>query len=456
MKNYFIVLFIILLNSCGIVDFTTSDSLKTNPSDYNQVLEKNENIYVKFGFSPDHASAQAAFEVQDCIGRVGGTFTWEKSVMTFHPQKDFSIARRYMLKYAGQVLDTSGKERTYNLYIPFYYVTKTDSYPVISMNPADGTVIQGQKKVVFTFSSGMDADTLLRSFSITPTIACSKEWNSSFTQLKVTPETAWKDHTVYTFAFSKDMCTKGGVSLPEKVSWVLYSVSGAKNPAVQSVCTVLNDGIKFPVVISGLSGIKGQNAIQITFSEEMDREKTEDALSVIPNIQGRTYWASDSILMFIPETDWEYDTRYNMVISTAAESRNGLHLKDDFEICFTPDISKQSLIRIEGKKSDGFPISSYRADQEIEIDVGTDQDPENIYTFGFVLSNKLRTDLEKESLYTGITLKSLFPPGIPNPKVVSQFWTGDNMVHITYTGFIPAGSIYSLGALGEKITVRAK
>ena len=456
MKNYFIILVIILFSSCGVVDFSPPDSIKTNPSDYNQVLAKNENIYVEFGFSPDHASAQAAFEIQDCIGRVGGTFSWEKTVMTFHPQKDFSIARRYMLKYAGQVLDTSGKERTYNLYIPFYYVNRTDSPPVISMTPSDGTVIQGQKKIVFTFSKGMDADTLLRSFSITPAIACSKEWNSSFTQLKVTPETAWKDHTVYTFAFSKDMCTKEGVSLPEKVSWVLYSSSDAKIPVVQSVCTVLNDGIEFPIIQSGLNGITSQDAIKIIFSDDMNREKTEDALSVIPHIQGRIYWASDSVLLFIPETDWEYDTKYNMVVSTAAESRKGLSLKDNFEICFTPDISKQLLMRIDGKKSDGFPISTYRSEQEIEIDVGTEQDPENMYTFGFILSNNLETVLEKEAFFAGITLKSLFPPGIPNPKVVSQFWTEDDMVYVTYTGFIPEGSIYSLGAVGERITVRTK
>ena len=456
MRKVLCILSIFLYSSCGVVDLNLSDSLRTNPSGYNQVLAKDEDIYVDFGFSPDHASAQAAFGVQDHTGRVEGTFSWEKSVMTFHPQQGFSVAQRYLLKYAGQVLDSSGKGRTYNIYIPFYYVNKPDSSLSVSMVPADGNEIQGQKKVVFTFSKGMNINTLLRSFSIVPEIDCTKVWNSSCTQLTVIPQTSWKDHTVYTFSFSQDLCSKEGIPLPQKVSYVLYSTSGAKNPAVQSACTVLNDGINFPVLLSGLDGIKGNDAIQIAFSEEMDREKTEDALSVFPRLKGRTYWPSDSTLLFIPDSDWEYDTKYTIIISTMAESRKGLPLIENYEIRFTPDISKLVLERINGKESDGFPIYSYVPEQEIEIDAGLKEDPENIYTFGFVLNKNLSTAAEKEALFSGINLKPLFPPGISNPKVVSQFWTGDNIVHITYTGLIPDGSIYSLTAVGERITVRTK
>ena len=438
------------------MDLTPSDSIKTNPSDYNQVLAKDEDIYVKFSFTPDHASAQAVFEVQDSAGRIGGTFSWEKNIMVFHPQQSFSAARRYLFRYAGQVLDKSGKKRTYNIYIPFFYVDRADSTPKISMVPADGAVIQSQEKVVFTFSKGMDTDTLSRSFSITPAADYTKTWNSSCTQLTITPETAWKDHTVYTFTFSPDMCTKAGVPLPEKVSRVLYCSSGAKIPEVQSLCTVLNDGIDFPVILSGLDRVTGQDAVQITFSEGMNREKTADALSVTPHIQGRTFWKSDSALLFIPETDWEGGTKYILAISKAAESQKGIHLKENYETCFAPDASRLVLTSIDGKISDGFPIKSYIPEKEIEIDVGTDQDPENNYIFGFLLNKNLATASEKEAFFSGITLKSLFPPGTSNPKVVSQFWTGDNMVHITYTGFVPAGSIYSLAAAGERITVRTK
>ncbi|MBR4159814.1 MAG: Ig-like domain-containing protein [Spirochaetia bacterium] len=456
MKKILFVFSVILFSSCGVIDMKSQDSIKTNPSDYNQVLKINESIYVDFDYSPDHSSAQAAFEVQDCTGRVGGTFSWEKSIMTFHPQQDFSVARRYLLKYAGQVLDTSGKKRTYNIYIPFFYVNQPESAPQISMTPADGSVIQGQEKVIFTFSKGMDADTLSRSFSITPSDAFSKVWNSSCTQLTVTPVITWQEHTVYTFTFSQDMCTKAGVPLNTKASWVLYSSSGAKIPEVQYVFTVLNDGIDFPVILSGLNGITGQDAIQITFTEEMDREKTENALSVVPHIQGRTYWTSDSTLLFIPETAWEDDINYNLFISTVAESRKGFRLKENYGIRFSPNSSGPVLMSIDGKISDGFPITAFKPEQEIEINVGTGQDSENIYTFGFVLSRNLATSSEKEAFFSGVSLKSLFPHGTSNPKVLSQFWTGDKMVHITYTGFVPDGRVYSLTAAGEKITVRTK
>ena len=174
MKKYLYLLSICLLSSCGIVDFSESDSITTNPSDYNQILAEGEDIFVKFDFSPDHASSQAAFELQDSTGRIKGTFSWNKTVMTFHPEHSLTASFRYLFKYAGEVRDTSGKERSYNIYIPFYYVSRSESSPAVTMVPELGSSISGQDKVVFSFSKAMNPDSLLSGFSITPSVACSK------------------------------------------------------------------------------------------------------------------------------------------------------------------------------------------------------------------------------------------------------------------------------------------
>lgn len=437
MKKYLVLFGIILLSSCGLVDFSRSDSISTNPSEYNQVLAEGEDIYVKFGFEPEHSSAQAAFEVQDSTGRVGGTFSWNKSVMTFHPQQNFSVSHRYMLKYAGQVLDTSGIERTYNIYIPFYFKSRAEASPTVTISPDAGSVIKGQDKVVFSFSRAMDSDLLIRSFSISPAIALRKIWNSACTQLTVIPEKAWKEYTVYNFTFSKEMCTSMGTPLSGKASWALYSASGAKIPFVSSVDT-------------------SHEGIEIKFSESMDRDKTGAAFSISPSIKGHTHWNSDSRLMFVPEGNWEYGVEYIVSVSASAQSAAGLFMQDDYETRFIPDVSNPKLLSIGGKDSDSFPITDYDYTQEIEIDVGTGLDPENIYTFSFTFDQNLLTAEEKEKVFSSISLRTLFPYGVSNPKTVYQFWIGDDLLHITYTGFVPGGCIYSLAIQGEKITVRTK
>ena len=77
--------------SCAIIDFSSSDSIKVNPSKFNQVLGENEDVYVKYGFSPDHVSAQSAFEIHDAEGRVAGSFKWKDNTMIFAPLEHFSI-----------------------------------------------------------------------------------------------------------------------------------------------------------------------------------------------------------------------------------------------------------------------------------------------------------------------------------------------------------------------------
>ena len=109
MRKVICIFFSLVCLSCGVVDFSPSNSIKVNPSEYNQILEEDEDIFVKFNFTPDHASAQSAFEIQAEGGRVAGLFKWNNNTMIFIPQDKFEPAHRYSLKYAGEVSDTSAK-----------------------------------------------------------------------------------------------------------------------------------------------------------------------------------------------------------------------------------------------------------------------------------------------------------------------------------------------------------
>ena len=165
----------------------------------------------------------------------------------------------------------------------------------------------------------------------------------------------------------------------------------------------------------------------------------------------------ESTLIFVPEAEWQGETVYSLVIDTSAESRKGLFLPDCFEAVFSPDDTPLKLLYLEGKDADGFPVSVFNPHQEIDIDAGDALLPERTYTFGFVFNHAFDTAEAKEQVYSGIKLKGIFPPSLVSPKVVSQFWSGDNRVQITYTGFEPEGRIYSLDVNGlEKIVLRTR
>ena len=458
MKKFICMVSAIMCLSCGIVDFSDSDSVRVNPSKVNQVIQEDEDIYVKFSFSPDHISAQAALDIQDRTGSLAGSFTWKENTMVFRPKKALEVGQRYFFKYAGEVSDTAGKSHIFNKYIPFFYKKRQLVKPsVIRMNPADGSTFQPQAQIVFFFSSPMNAASFLSGFSVSPNTGHSEEWNDDCTQLILRPESSWEEYTVYRFSFSDEIVSSDGVPIAESSVFSLCCSSGASLPSVLSADTALNDGLDYPVLLSGLEGIKERDAIRISFSVPMEAEAAEDALLIRPDIAGHTCWTDECTLVFIPDEAWQGQTLYSLRIGTSARSVHALNLPDIFEVSFTPDTYPAALLRIEGKAADGFPLSSFDPSHEVDIDVGSDTLPENIYTFSFVFNQDFKTAEEKEAICSGIKIKGLFPPALTAPKVMSAFWSGDSMLQMTYTGFVPDGRIYSLnvGSL-EKITLRTR
>ena len=280
-----------------------------NPSKYNQVIKEDEDIYIKFSFLPDHASAQSALEIQDKDGRVAGSFKWKNNTMIFSPLENFEPAQRYFLKYAGEVADTSGKEHLYNIYTPFFYKTRQSAKSAITrINPPDGSTIQAKEKVAFTFSIPMSPSSFLKGFTISPDIECIEEWNDEYTQLILMPKEEWKEYQVYSFSFSDEITSVDGIPLAEPRIFCLYSSSEAALPVVSSVDTALNDGLSYPVLLSGLDGLKDTDAIRISFSVPMDADETESAFSISPAIAGHSCWINEHTIVFIPDEEWRGET----------------------------------------------------------------------------------------------------------------------------------------------------
>jgi hypothetical protein len=71
----------------------------------------------------------------------------------------------------------------------------------------------------------------------------------------------------------------------------------------------------------------------------MNKSRVENNLIISPDINGEFQWRGDT-LMFLPDNDLKYDTKYNITLSSDAIDKWGNPLADDLSWEFTTEEKK--------------------------------------------------------------------------------------------------------------------
>ncbi len=94
-----------------------------------------------------------------------------------------------------------------------------------------------------------------------------------------------------------------------------------------------------PPVVLSFSPAEGEEVkvdtpITITFSQPMDKESVEKALTITPQVKGTISWSKNT-LVFRPEGGWARDTLYRVRLGVEAKSSAGLFLSRPLEFSFS-------------------------------------------------------------------------------------------------------------------------
>lgn len=83
------------------------------------------------------------------------------------------------------------------------------------------------------------------------------------------------------------------------------------------------------------SGVLASSNIFIEFKQDMDKEQTEKAFSLSPNVAGDITWEGARKLIFNPSSDLSKNTSYTYSISTKAKTADGSLFEESFSNTFT-------------------------------------------------------------------------------------------------------------------------
>jgi parallel beta-helix repeat protein len=203
---------------------------------------------------------------------------------------------------------------------------------VVSESPIDtGTDVSVDSTIMATFSEAMNRTATENAFSISPFTSGIINWTGN--TLIFTPDDPLHYQREYTVTIGAMAKSIAGVNLQSSESWQFTT-----EPYIQIIRpdVIVNRpvGINVPV----------NNDITVQFDMEMSKQTTEEAFTISPQVIGVFSWDGFT-LTFTPESRLEYDTRYNVSISTGAKNTEGVNMGEDYNWSFTtekaPEVSDE-------------------------------------------------------------------------------------------------------------------
>lgn len=202
-----------------------------------------------------------------------------------------------------------------------------------STTPSDGATGQAvDVGIVIVFTEPMDVGTV--AVGITPATALGEpQWNETATQVLFAPPDGLQPETVYTVTIAG--ADVAGNALPASTDFTFTTVG--EPPTVQS-----------STPSNGATGVPSTAAIELVFSEPMDKASVQAAFSATPAVTCSWSWlGGDTLATCNHATPLATSTPYTVTLATGAQDAAGTNLAAAFHFSFTtaaaPDTTKPTV-----------------------------------------------------------------------------------------------------------------
>ncbi len=267
---------------------------------------------------------------------------------------------------------------------------------IVSTLPIDGAVdIEIAQDIVITFSEPMNTSSLVFTCTPDPGGWGTPVWNGNSDEVTCS-HSDFDDDTHYTFEISsgEDLGGNSLVGLPYSFS---FDTRDLTPPEI--ISTNPNDNAE---------DVSITTTISITFSEEMNKQSVEDAISA-PFSHGTPSWSGNTITLD-PTSNLDYLTDYAVTIGTSAKDTAGNSLSSIFSFSFTteeepmgpPEITQTNpsngATDIDIKKKVSITFSKEMDHESVEGSIDCDFNYYETWD-GFTITLNPTSDLDYSTLY---------------------------------------------------------
>ena len=457
------------------------DTLKVEwctPANGAMGVNKGAVVEVQFSSDVNYSDVEEMFILECAEKRIAGKFLWVSGKrFVFTPDTALQRNGRYMITLPREIRDKEGNTMAYSFLSDFYIGDDFINPEIVSSYPpySSGTTLNVaiDRDIVIDFSRSMNRQKTQAAFSISPEAAGYFVWSESTPALadsrleyRLTEkmdfgrvyrlrvngnaEDSAGNRTGYEYCVN---FLTGDDTVPPEIDVIEY------NDGVPGT-----DNVIYPGTVR--HGVSKRGPITIRFSESMNRQSVEKAVSIRPSVQGTFDWHSDSRVDFIPLESFEPETLYRLSIDSSCRDINGLHIRSAYAVEFYTDAPDSLFVRI-GRISGSYNNTIYTdlgGSWPACIEMGPADNSSYYIRIEFMSSNdpELSAFMEKYSVFDNIIIETFKSADantndLHSPAVISDIsWLAgsDNTVLIQIGGMtnraVSPSALYRLTLTGGK------
>lgn len=437
---------VLVLGACkGIILLPDTSGIEVYPGSRNQVLGRSELVSVSFDRAVNRQSVEDIFLVEEAAGRLAGSYRWESRKVVFVPDRPYVPGRRYVATFSGTFEDADAISYRVHHSTPFFFESAGEVPPaVLSVTPPGGSTLGLTESILITFSAAMDPATLLRGISFSPTVDVEREMDPddpTGRAVILRPRESWNSFTVYTVTVTEELEDLAGRPLLAEYQAAFLSQEDATAPELLAAEATTNDPGASPPFSGPGSDLTvadyelfPEDVFRFTFSEAMDRDATEGALSLSPSVAGTAFWPSESVFVFVPDQSLRSNISYTLLLKTTATDRSGVPLANPLSLQL--EATLESLVVTVELLEDAVMLTESQENVATVIRPGLS--PGYSYNIALTFSEPFETEVDKLSLRQGIRLSTLLSNDFTPPFLVGYSWPTDREIRLTYNNVVPS------------------
>ncbi|MDC7242016.1 MAG: hypothetical protein PQJ50_16795 [Spirochaetales bacterium] len=452
----FIILFISLIAGCRLISLKHLSYFTVNPGQDYGILSDDDEISVSFTEPVDPVSVESILYLESQKGKTEFHPRWENDrKIIIRPLSHMEVGLQYRLEFQGIYTSAEGDEREADLSRPFYYLNSSyEPFQLMGTVPDYGVPLAPSDEIQLLFTDPVDENSISRGITVSPSADYTAHCLDSTVILTPTEE-EWDNLSSYTISLSNELKSVSGTELYPEDEFFFSVETETFNPSVTRIGSCGRERLEgFPWTGTTLSNLQTDSAIRIGFSDSMDHDSAESALSFSPSLPGEYYWL-ETDLIFCPAMPFYSGQEFRLTLKTEASGSTGIPLDREYTWDFSPDIAPLEVLTIQCSSGEGLSLTEYSDDTY--SDLPRSELPDYELCFHITFSRPLESAGEKQFIQDILRFYEVFTTGAGITAELFS-WTGDYRLTVIYSGFSPADEHYYILEIpgGERGAVNAE